>query len=186
MLDAGCSPSSHRQSGNPAIQPIPTGLHPNAQGCAPRATLGQILQNAPNPERVASTSHPASPSNRQSAIGYRLSAIRLSRANPCKSVQSVPPFGLRPSAFGFPVPSPISNPPLRCWMLDVGCWMFPFLPSAIRLSVKNSCNPCLPSAFGFPIPPLGFQVGGDDAADCLRYLVATKSRTVTQRKLRGL
>ena len=29
-------------------------------------------------------------------------------------------------------------------------------------------------------------VGGDDCADCLRYLVATKSRTVTQRKLRGL
>jgi hypothetical protein len=29
-------------------------------------------------------------------------------------------------------------------------------------------------------------VGGDDAADCLRYLVATKSRTVVQRKLRGL
>ena len=28
-------------------------------------------------------------------------------------------------------------------------------------------------------------VGGDDAADCLRYAVATKSRTVTQRKLRG-
>ncbi|HOA61615.1 MAG TPA: terminase family protein [Verrucomicrobiota bacterium] len=28
--------------------------------------------------------------------------------------------------------------------------------------------------------------GGDDAADCLRYLVATKPRTVTQRKLRGL
>ena len=28
-------------------------------------------------------------------------------------------------------------------------------------------------------------VGGDDAADCLRYLVATKIRTVTQRKLRG-
>ena len=28
-------------------------------------------------------------------------------------------------------------------------------------------------------------VGGDDAADALRYLVATKSRTVTQRKLRG-
>lgn len=28
--------------------------------------------------------------------------------------------------------------------------------------------------------------GGDDAADCLRYMVATKSRTVTQRKLRGL
>jgi hypothetical protein len=29
-------------------------------------------------------------------------------------------------------------------------------------------------------------VGGDDAADCLRYLVATKSRVVAQRKLRGL
>ena len=29
-------------------------------------------------------------------------------------------------------------------------------------------------------------VGGHDAADCLRYLVATKSRAVTQRKLRGL
>jgi hypothetical protein len=29
-------------------------------------------------------------------------------------------------------------------------------------------------------------VGGDDAADCLRYLVATKSRVLMQRKLRGL
>jgi hypothetical protein len=28
-------------------------------------------------------------------------------------------------------------------------------------------------------------VGGDDAADCLRYLVATRARTVAQRKLRG-
>lgn len=28
-------------------------------------------------------------------------------------------------------------------------------------------------------------IGGDDAADALRYLVATKSRTITQRKLRG-
>ena len=28
--------------------------------------------------------------------------------------------------------------------------------------------------------------GGNDAADCLRYLVATKSRTVAQRELRGL
>ena len=27
--------------------------------------------------------------------------------------------------------------------------------------------------------------GGDDTADCLRYLVATKSRVVAQRKLRG-
>jgi len=29
-------------------------------------------------------------------------------------------------------------------------------------------------------------VGGDDCADCLRYLVATKSRAVAQRKLTGL
>ena len=29
-------------------------------------------------------------------------------------------------------------------------------------------------------------VGGDDAADALRYLVATKGRTVSQRKLRGV
>jgi len=29
-------------------------------------------------------------------------------------------------------------------------------------------------------------VGGDDAADCLRYLVATKTRSISQRKLRGL
>ena len=29
-------------------------------------------------------------------------------------------------------------------------------------------------------------VGGDDAADALRYLVATKSRAVSVRKLRGL
>ena len=28
-------------------------------------------------------------------------------------------------------------------------------------------------------------VGGDDAADALRYLVATKSRTITEQKLRG-
>lgn len=28
--------------------------------------------------------------------------------------------------------------------------------------------------------------GGDDTADCLRYLVATKSRVIAQRKLRGL
>ena len=29
-------------------------------------------------------------------------------------------------------------------------------------------------------------VGGDDCADCLRYLVATKSRTVVERRLLGL
>ena len=29
-------------------------------------------------------------------------------------------------------------------------------------------------------------VGGDDCADAVRYLVATKARTVLERKLRGL
>jgi hypothetical protein len=29
-------------------------------------------------------------------------------------------------------------------------------------------------------------VGGDDAADCLRYLIATKGRAVSARKLKGL
>ena len=29
-------------------------------------------------------------------------------------------------------------------------------------------------------------VGGDDAADALRYLIATTTRTVSQNKLRGL
>jgi hypothetical protein len=29
-------------------------------------------------------------------------------------------------------------------------------------------------------------IGGDDTADAPRYLVATKARTITQRKLRGL
>jgi hypothetical protein len=28
-------------------------------------------------------------------------------------------------------------------------------------------------------------VGGDDCADALRYLVATKARSISQRKLRG-
>jgi hypothetical protein len=29
-------------------------------------------------------------------------------------------------------------------------------------------------------------IGGDDCAECLRYLVATRSRTIAQRKLIGL
>lgn len=33
---------------------------------------------------------------------------------------------------------------------------------------------------------LACRFGGDDAADALRYLVATKSRVIVQRKLRGL
>ena len=34
-------------------------------------------------------------------------------------------------------------------------------------------------------PPHGINVGGVDAADCMRYLVATKSRAVIQGELRG-
>jgi hypothetical protein len=42
-----------------------------------------------------------------------------------------------------------------------------------------------------PTPYIAFRrgieaVGGDGAADALRYWVATKSRTIAQRKLRGL
>jgi len=36
------------------------------------------------------------------------------------------------------------------------------------------------------VRPFAGGVGGGDAADALRYLVATKSRAITQRKLRGL
>jgi hypothetical protein len=36
-----------------------------------------------------------------------------------------------------------------------------------------------------PKLPDQLALGGDDTADALRYLVATKGRTVTQRKLRG-
>jgi hypothetical protein len=53
---------------------------------------------------------------------------------------------------------------------------------------------CLPSLLHDPNRPEDVLkvdadeegVGGDDAADGLRYLVATKSRTIAQRKLRGL
>jgi hypothetical protein len=66
-----------------------------------------------------------------------------------------------------------------------------------RLFIHERCArlvECLPSLQHDPNRPedvLKVDVdedgmGGDDAADALRYLVATKSRTVTQRKLRGL
>lgn len=38
----------------------------------------------------------------------------------------------------------------------------------------------------FVLPFIGRASGGGDAADALRYLVATRARTVAQRKLRGL
>jgi hypothetical protein len=50
---------------------------------------------------------------------------------------------------------------------------------------------CAEGGCGFPINDIGTSFhsgrgnGGDDAADCMRYLVATKSRVVAQRKLRG-
>jgi serine/threonine protein phosphatase PrpC len=37
-----------------------------------------------------------------------------------------------------------------------------------------------------PFSAVADGVGGDDAADALRYMVATQSRAVMQRKLRGL
>jgi hypothetical protein len=66
-----------------------------------------------------------------------------------------------------------------------------------RLFIHERCGrlaECLPSLQHDPNRPEDVLkvdadedgVGGDDAADCLRYLVATKSRVVAQRKLRGL
>jgi hypothetical protein len=66
-----------------------------------------------------------------------------------------------------------------------------------RLFIHERCArlvECLPSLQHDPNRPEDVLkvdadedgVGGDDTADCLRYLVATKSRAVTQRKLRGL
>ena len=68
---------------------------------------------------------------------------------------------------------------------------------APRLFIHERCArliECLPSLQHDPNRPEDVLkvdadedgVGGDDTADCLRYLVATKSRAVTQRKLRGL
>ena len=66
-----------------------------------------------------------------------------------------------------------------------------------RLFIHQRCArliECLPSLQHDPNRPEDVLkvdadeegIGGDDAADALRYLVATKSRTITQRKLRGL
>ena len=66
-----------------------------------------------------------------------------------------------------------------------------------RLFIHQRCArlaDCLPSLQHDPNRPVDVLkvdadedgVGGDDAADCCRYLVATKSRAVVQRKLRGL
>src|SRR5881394_290516 len=68
---------------------------------------------------------------------------------------------------------------------------------APRLFIHERCArliECLPSLQHDPNRPEDVLkvdadedgVGGDDTADCLRYLVATKSRIVVQRKLRGL
>src|ERR1017187_7333349 len=66
-----------------------------------------------------------------------------------------------------------------------------------RLFIHERCArlvECLPSLQHDPNRPEDVLkvdvdedgVGGDDPADCLRYLVATKSRSISQRKLRGL
>jgi hypothetical protein len=73
----------------------------------------------------------------------------------------------------------------------------PSVGIAPRLFIHERCArlvECLPSLQHDPNRPEDVLkvdvdedgVGGDDAADALRYLVATKSRTVTQRKLRGV
>src|SRR5438105_5066621 len=66
-----------------------------------------------------------------------------------------------------------------------------------RLFIHERCArlvECLPSLQHDPNRPEDVLkvdvdedgVGGDDAADCFRYLVATKSRAISQRKLRGV
>ena len=66
-----------------------------------------------------------------------------------------------------------------------------------RLFIHERCArlvECLPSLQHDPNRPEDVLkvdvdddgVGGDDAADCFRYLVATKSRAISQRKLRGM
>ena len=66
-----------------------------------------------------------------------------------------------------------------------------------RLFIHQRCGrliECLPSLQHDPSRPEDVLkvdadedgVGGDDAADALRYLVATKGRTISQRKLRGV
>ena len=68
------------------------------------------------------------------------------------------------------------------------------LPWGKTLPVVSWNEVCLPSLQHDPNRPEDVLkvdadedgVGGDDTADCLRYQVATKSRVVAQRKLRGL
>jgi len=66
-----------------------------------------------------------------------------------------------------------------------------------RLFIHQRCGrliECLPSLQHDPNRPEDVLkvdadedgLGGDDAADALRYLVATKSRAISQRKLRGV
>src|SRR5947208_1260862 len=66
-----------------------------------------------------------------------------------------------------------------------------------RLFIHERCArlvECLPSLQHDPNRPEDVLkvdadengVGGDDTTDCLRYLITTKNRAVTQRKLRGL
>ena len=73
----------------------------------------------------------------------------------------------------------------------------PSVGIAPRLFIHERCArlvECLPSLQHDPNRPEDVLkvdvdedgVGGDDAADALRYLVATKSRSISQRKLRGL
>ena len=66
--------------------------------------------------------------------------------------------------------------------------------SPLRTGTSARLIECLPSLQHDPNRPEDVLkvdadedgVGGDDAADCFRYLVATRSRAISQRKLRGV
>jgi len=74
------------------------------------------------------------------------------------------------------------------FMKGAGDW----LSACRRCSMIRIGRGCVEGRCGFPINDIGTSlrlgrgVGGDDTADCLRYLVATKTRSVLTRKLRGL
>ena len=71
---------------------------------------------------------------------------------------------------------------------------FPVDLQEARVDDRHRVDHCRAPLFedrpdGFPLARLDIDeegVGGDDAADTLRYLVATKAREIGERKLRGV
>ncbi len=64
-------------------------------------------------------------------------------------------------------------------------WVTPFAGRRIFPRAPGK-PPYRPPENGLKVDADEDGVGGDDSADCLRYLVATKGRTVSARKLKGL